>query len=109
MGVTHNQIQLTCSPTTPAGAPLPGHEGTLYNGEAFAVNLDALQHPGPGSISRSGASKACKNLEGPGLGLDGLMRTEALQPIALYHVETYAHKALKEPPIKPYAQKDMPQ
>ena len=107
-GVLHNEIQQTCGALTAAGFPLPGHEGTLYNGEVFAVNLDALQNTGAGDLVRAKASDSCGNLVGPGLDLNAFLGTELLQPIALVNVVTYPVKLLREPEIKAYAQKDIP-
>lgn len=107
VGATNIEIQSTCTLLQPAGT-LYAHEGVLYNSLAIAAAIDALTHDGPADLSRIDLGTVCQQIADPRLSLADVFATEALIPIAAFQVAAYPHKITEEPPIKAYAQKDIP-
>lgn len=107
-GATNVQVQNICPPGTLAGGPNFGHENALYNPVTFAVAKDALTHPGPADIARSGASRVCGMFMAAGLSLSDVLAAEALIPIAGLNIEAYSRKVVTEPAIMAYAARDAP-
>jgi hypothetical protein len=75
VGVSNVEVQVVC-PGQPAGE-LVTHEGLLYNPLAFALAMDALQHGGPGVLSRIDVAEACSQIVAPGLDLNDFLSTES--------------------------------
>lgn len=107
VGATNIELQSTCTLLQPAGT-LYAHEGVLYNSLAIAAAIDALTHDGPADLSRIDLATVCQQIADPRLSLADVLATEALIPIAAFQVAAYPHKVTEEPPIKAYAQKDVP-
>jgi hypothetical protein len=101
VGVSNTNIQSVCG-ALPGGG-IVTHEGALANPLSFALAVDALQNPGPGSLSRINVAQVCSQPLAPGLGLTDLITTEASIVIAALSLITYVPKALVEPPIMSYA------
>ena len=99
VGVSNTFLQGACL-AEPAGL-LYTHEGVLYNPVAYALVVDALQHPGPGSFSR--VSGQCGAIVAPGLSLSDVIETEALIPLAVLNIFAYSPKVDSEPVLKAYA------
>jgi hypothetical protein len=99
VGASNTFLQGACA-AQPAGLVYT-HEGVLYNPVAYALVVDALTHPGPGSFDR--VKSSCADVVAPGLSLDDVLETEALIPLAVYNILSYTPRALSEPPIKSYA------
>lgn len=74
VGVSNTQVQLAC-PGLPAGGPYT-HEGMLYNPLSFALAVDALTHPGPGSLSRINLASICSQSVTAGLTAQDVVLTE---------------------------------
>nr|POE72758.1 tryprostatin b 6-hydroxylase [Quercus suber] len=109
VGVTNNEIQSTCFAALPGGAPYFEHALVLANALGYALAVDALTHPGPGQLSRINTTLQCDQFLTPGLSLADALATFALIPIAAVNVIAFQPKVATEPPIKAYAQKDIPQ
>lgn len=108
VGVTNVELQSVCTAVLPGGTFYNSHEGVLYNALAYALAVDAIQNPGPGSLSRVNATLQCQKFAADGLSLADIFATEALIPIAVVNIAAYPNKSATEPPIMPYAQKDTP-
>lgn len=108
VGVTNVEVQNVCTALLPGGTIYNSHEGMLYNALAYALAVDALQNPGPGQLSRVNATFQCEQFATPGLSLADIFATEALIPIAGAAIIAFQPKSATEPPIKAYAQKDIP-
>lgn len=104
VGVTNAEVQAVCGPDSPAGF-FQTHESMLANSLSFALAVDALQNPGPGSLARLGDynSTICQQPFAPGLSLADVLATENVIPIALIAVLLYPSKVLTEPAISSYA------
>jgi hypothetical protein len=74
VGVSNTDIQEICG-ILPAGGII-GHEAVLYNSLAYALAVDALKNPGPGSLSRIDTVAACSQIIAPGLDLNDYFLTE---------------------------------
>nr|POE87436.1 isoform 2 of meiotic recombination protein spo11 [Quercus suber] len=109
VGVTNNEIQATCFAALPGGAPYFEHALVLANALGYALAVDALTHAGPGQLSRINTTYQCDQFLTPGLSLADALATFALIPIAAVNVVAFQPKVATEPPIKAYAQKDIPQ
>lgn len=101
VGVSNTEVQISCA-GQPAGS-LYGHETVLINPLAAALALDALQHKGPGQISRINTTAVCANYIASPLTFEDFLLTEGLIPLAGYYLITYMPKTTAEPPIKAYA------
>lgn len=101
MGVTNNHLQTIC-PGKPAGGVYL-HEGVLYNPLAWALAVDALNHDGPGDVSRIDVDTVCEQFLAPQLQLDDMIGTEGLLLVALVELLAYVPKVVDEPPIAKYA------
>jgi hypothetical protein len=99
VGVSNTFLQGACL-AEPAGL-LYTHEGVLYNPVTYALVVDALQHPGPGTFSR--VSAQCGAIVAPGLSLSDVIETEALIPLAVLNIFAYSPKVDSEPVLKAYA------
>lgn len=77
VGVSNTQVQLAC-PALPAGGAYT-HEGVLYNPLSFALAVDALTNPGPGSLSRIDLASVCLQAVAPGLDAQDVVVTEGKQ------------------------------
>jgi hypothetical protein len=75
VGVSNTDIQITCGKNAPAAGDVT-HEGVLYNSLAYALAVDALKNPGPGSLSRINVTAACSQIIAPGLDLADFLLTE---------------------------------
>ncbi|CAK4032811.1 Hypothetical predicted protein [Lecanosticta acicola] len=104
VGVTNNEVQAIC-PGQPAGS-FYSHEGTLYNPIGYALLVDALQHDGPGRVSRVDAKleTLCGDYLTPGLDLADFLVTENTLLVAAVTLLLNPHKATVEPAIKAYAE-----
>lgn len=100
-GVTNNEVQAIC-PGQPAGSFFT-HEGVLYNPLAFYLAQDALQHGGPGQISRLDLESICQQYAADGLSILDVLDTEATIPQALLNILFYFPKSLTEPALQAYA------
>ncbi|KAF2763850.1 alpha/beta-hydrolase [Teratosphaeria nubilosa] len=107
-GVSNTELQTACTAVLPGGESYNTHEGVLYNALAYALAVDALQHPGPGELSRINVTYQCSQFATPGLSLADILATEALIPLAVANTLAFEPKVASEPPIMPYAQKDIP-
>jgi hypothetical protein len=74
VGVSNTQVQVAC-PLLPAGGAYT-HEGVLYNPLSFALAVDALTNPGPGSLSRIDLASVCSQPVAPGLTAQDVVLTE---------------------------------
>jgi len=101
VGVSNTDIQLTC-PGRPAGGVVT-HEGALANALSYALAVDALKQPGPGSLARINVAAVCAQVIAPGLGLDDFIETESNIITAALSFLLYQPKVIVEPPIKAYA------
>ncbi|KAJ5127402.1 lipase B [Penicillium atrosanguineum] len=79
------------------------HEGVLYNPLAWALAIDAITHPGPGSLTRLDLKQVCGMTMAPELDLTDLLGTEGLLLIAAAELGTYEPQAAREPCIVGYA------
>ncbi|PVH75598.1 alpha/beta-hydrolase [Cadophora sp. DSE1049] len=107
VGATNIELQSTCTLLQPGGT-LYAHEGVLYNSLAIAAAIDALTYDGPADLSRIDLGTVCQQIADPRLSLADVLATEALIPIAAFQIAAYLHTVTEEPPIKAYAQKDVP-
>ncbi|KAH9809207.1 Lipase B [Teratosphaeria destructans] len=107
-GVSNTELQAACTAVLPGGEFYNTHEGVLYNALAYALAVDALQHPGPGELSRINVTYQCSQVATPGLSLADILATEALVPLVAANVLAFEPKVAGEPPIMAYAQKDIP-
>ncbi|KAL3422182.1 hypothetical protein PVAG01_06338 [Phlyctema vagabunda] len=107
VGVSNTELQNACTIAQPGGT-LYAHEGVLYNALAFALAKDALTHDGPGLLSRIDVVAECQKIATDGLSVLDVVATEALIPVFVLRVLTYASKIFTEPTIKDYARKDIP-
>jgi len=101
VGVSNTQVQIAC-PGLPAGGPYT-HEGMLYNPLSFALAVDALTHPGPGSLSRINLASICPQSVTAGLTAQDVVLTEETIVVAAVAIALYEPKVVTEPPIQPYA------
>ena len=108
VGVSNTELQSVCTAVLPGGTIYNTHEGVLYNALAYALAVDAIQNPGPGQLSRVNATFQCSQFATPGLSLPDIFATEANIPIAAAAIIAFLPKSASEPPIKAYAQKDVP-
>lgn len=108
VGVTNVELQSVCGPVLPGGAIYNDHEGVLINALAYALAVDAIKNEGPGQLSRVDTEKECNSFAAPGLSLPDIFATYALIPIAAFNIIAFQPKTATEPPIKAYAQKDIP-
>lgn len=108
VGVSNTEVQNVCTTVLPGGTFYNSHEGVIYNALGYALAVDALQNGGPGQLSRVNATFQCSQFAIPGLSLADIFATEALIPIAAFQVIAFMPKTATEPPIKAYAQKDIP-
>jgi hypothetical protein len=107
-GVTNVELQNVCGLLLPGGAVYNDHEGVLVNALAYALTVDAIKNGGPGQLSRVDTNFQCNQLATPGLSLPDILATYALIPIAAFNILAFPEKSAGEPPIKSYAQKDVP-
>lgn len=107
VGVTNVELQNVCTVAQPGGT-LYDHEGVLYNALAFALAKDALTHDGPADLSRIDVVSECQKIAADGLSLTDILATEGMTFKALFEILTYQPRTTTEPPIMPYAQKDIP-
>lgn len=98
VGVTNNEVQLVCAGQI-AGS-FYTHEGTLYNPLGFALAVDAIQHDGPGQMSRLNLAQVCSTYLTPGLDLTDFLLTENSILIAGIAILEDPDKVFVEPPIK---------
>ncbi|KAK2624527.1 hypothetical protein QTJ16_006477 [Diplocarpon rosae] len=77
------------------------HEGVLFNPVAYALVVDALMHPGPGSFAR--VQDQCAAAVAPGLGLADVIQAESLIPLVVINILSYMPKVTTEPALKSYA------
>ena len=101
VGVSNTAVQLAC-PGQAAGS-LYDHAGVLFNPVAVALALDALQHDGPGELSRVDLKSVCGKYVADGLVFEDALLTEGLIPLAGYYLITYLPKNFTEPTIRDYA------
>ena len=101
VGVTNNEVQAVC-PGQPAGT-FYTHEGVLYNPIAWALFVDAIQHAGPGQVSRINKNAICSLYLTQGLDLADFLLTENTILVAGLSFIADPNKLLAEPPIKSYA------
>lgn len=99
VGVSNTYLQEACLGLPAGGVYL--HEGVLFNPVAYALTVDALTNKGPGSFER--VKGQCAKVVADGLGLDDVIATEALIPVAFLGILVYQPKVLTEPAIKGYA------
>jgi hypothetical protein len=99
IGVSNTFLQGACF-AQPAGTIFT-HEGVLYNSVAYALVVDALKNPGPGSFAR--VEGQCADAVAAGISLSDVIETESLIPLAVLGIFSYLPKALSEPALKAYA------
>jgi len=58
-------------------------------------------------LSRIDVVAECQKIVADGLSVADILATEAMIPIAAYEMVAYPNKTTVEPPIMPYAQKDI--
>lgn len=109
VGVTNVELQSACTAVLPGGTFYNNHEGVLYNALNYALTVDALKNPGPGALSSVNVEEECSKFAADGLSLADILATHALIPLAAANILAFQPKVAKEPPIKAYAQKDVPQ
>lgn len=97
VGVSNTEVQQIC-PGAPAGS-FYTHEGVMYNPLSFALLKDALQHNGPGLVSRLPTTNLCLNFLTPGLDLSDFLLTENAIVVAALGIVTYPRKVTVEPTI----------
>jgi hypothetical protein len=73
----------------------------MYNSVAYALVVDALKNPGPGSFAR--VEGQCADAVAAGISLSDVIETESLIPLAVLGIFSYLPKALSEPALKDYA------
>jgi hypothetical protein len=76
VGVSNTEIQTACF-GQPAGG-IVTHEGAIANSLTFALAVDALKNPGPGSLSRLNLLSVCSQYIAPGLDLTDFLLTESM-------------------------------
>lgn len=108
VGVSNTELQSACTAVLPGGSVLNEHAGVLINALAYALVRDALTHDGPGQLSRVNATAECSKFAADGLGLQDVLNAYAQIPIAAFNIIAFLPKTNTEPPIKAYAQKDVP-
>jgi hypothetical protein len=108
VGVTNVELQSVCGPLLSSGTIYNDHEGVLINALAYALAVDAIKNGGPGRLSRVDTSFQCNQFATPGLSLPEIFATYALIPIAAFNILAFPEKSAGEPPIKSYAQKNIP-
>ncbi|KAK7926619.1 hypothetical protein PG985_003617 [Apiospora marii] len=101
VGVTNVEPQVVCPPGSP-GAGFYGHAGMLYHPLTYALIVDALSH-GSSDLSRVDVAEVCSTYTAPGLGLEDVLATAGLIPVALGIMLSSPDKRMVEPPIMPYA------
>jgi hypothetical protein len=106
--VTNVELQSVCGAALPGGAIYNDHEGVLINALAYSLAVDAIKNGGPGQLSRVDTEFQCNQFATPGLSLADIAATYALIPIAAVNILAFPEKSATEPPIKAYAQKDVP-
>jgi hypothetical protein len=101
VGVSNNEVQKVCAGQP--GGSFYGHAGVLFHPLTYALIVDALTHDGPGSLIRIDVKSVCSNYAAPGLGLDDVIATSGLIPIAGVLLLSFPQKMLTEPPLLGYA------
>ncbi|KAL5117157.1 hypothetical protein ACEQ8H_004982 [Pleosporales sp. CAS-2024a] len=102
VGVSNIEVQAVCAGRL--GGSFYDHAGVLFNPLTFALIVDALTHDGPGNVGRLHLASVCSLYAAPGLGLDDVIATQALIPIAGVALLAYADKRSAEPAVVSYAQ-----
>ncbi|KAK8119773.1 uncharacterized protein PG998_004399 [Apiospora kogelbergensis] len=102
VGVVNVEAQVACPPASP-GAGFYGHAGMLYHPLTYALVVDALSNGGPADLGRIDIGEVCSHYAAPGLGLEDVVATVALIPMAAGLLLSSLDKRLVEPPIMPYA------
>jgi hypothetical protein len=101
VGVSNNEVQRVCAGQL-AGS-FYGHAGVLANPLTYALIVDALQHDGPGDVSRINLKTVCDSYAAPGLDLDDVLATLGLIPVAGALLLLDLKKTFVEPPLRAYA------
>ncbi|KAK7957790.1 hypothetical protein PG988_012638 [Apiospora saccharicola] len=101
VGVTNIEPQVVCPPGLP-GAGFYGHAGMLYHPLTYALIEDALIY-GSSNLSRVDVAEVCLSYAASGLGLEDVLATAGLIPVALGIMLTSPDKRMVEPQIMPYA------
>ncbi|KAH8682583.1 hypothetical protein BX600DRAFT_506165 [Xylariales sp. PMI_506] len=102
-GVSNTMVQDACE-----GKPAGGfytHEGMMLNPLAYALARDALEHDGPGQLSRVDLDEVCAHFLAPGLGIEHFILTENTAVFAAAVTLLYHGKSWSEPALQAYAQK----
>lgn len=102
VGVTNAEVTLVCA-GQPAGI-FNTHEGMLVNSLSYYLAVDALTHPGPGSLSRLNLAQVCATQAAPGLTVSDVLTTEGSVPIAIVNfLLGVGGTVFAEPPLMSYA------
>lgn len=101
VGVTNNDVQFIC-PGKAAGS-FYTHEGVLFNPIFTGLAIDALQHGGPGQISRLDLATICNQYSADGLSLEDVLSTEADIVQSALNLLLDPLKVYNEPAIASYA------
>jgi len=102
VGVTNAQVQLVCGADSPAGL-FQTHESMLGNSLTVALAMDALQHGGPGLVSRIDLTSVCQNPIAAGLSFENFLMNEQAIVIAALGVLSLFEATVVEPAISAYA------
>jgi len=102
VGVTNAQVQLVCGADSPAGL-FQTHESMLGNSLTVALAMDALQHGGPGLVSRIDLTSVCQNPIAAGLSFENFLMNEQAILIAALGVLSLFEATVVEPAISAYA------
>ncbi|KAH0545367.1 hypothetical protein FGG08_000508 [Glutinoglossum americanum] len=101
VGVSNNQVQVVCGPGSLAGG-FYGHAGVLIHPLAWELTVDALQHPGPGQVSRLNVPNVCRTPAANGLTAGDVLLTEAMTVTGALNALAYSPRVDSEPAFKPY-------
>ncbi|KAF2848566.1 alpha/beta-hydrolase [Plenodomus tracheiphilus IPT5] len=101
VGVSNNEVQRVCAGQ--AGGSFYGHAGVLFNPLTYALVVDALTHEdGMGDLSRIDVKSVCGGYAAEGLGLDDVLATSGLIPVAAVLLVTFPERRSTEPVLRGY-------
>ncbi|KAF2135344.1 uncharacterized protein K452DRAFT_212755, partial [Aplosporella prunicola CBS 121167] len=99
---SNNEVQAVCAGRG-LGGGFYGHAGVLAHPVAYALVVDALGHEGPGRAERLDLDALCKWVAAEGLGLDDVLATAGLIPLAAARQLVFPDKRVAEPEVVAYA------
>lgn len=99
--VSNSRVQDVCAGKAAGGVFT--HSGVLFNALSWALVQDALQHEGPGDISRIDLDTVCAKEAADGLDVSDVLQTQVLLAEAFVKIIEYPVKVTEEPAIMAYA------